>query len=202
MYGLVTTVPPAAEPLTLADAKTHLRVDWDAENDLIWRWVKAARRLTEDHTGRRWLTQTVRLTLDDWAACDDDWWPGVGQVIRLPVRPVQSVATIKYYDIGGVRQTMAVGLYQTWLDHDPPLVAPAPLTVWPTPQSGRLGGVEIVFVAGESSLTAVPEQVRAAILLTLGYWYGNRGDGDDPAKLGLPAGALRILDSLDQSGYR
>lgn len=202
MYGLKTIAPPVTEPVPLADAKLHLKIDWAEEDALVARWIAAARELTEEYTSRRWLTQTVRLTLDYWVADRDDWWPGVGQVVRLPVRPVQSITSIKYYDIAGVQQTMAAGAYQTWLEHEPPLIAPTPLTVWPTLQSGRIGGVEIVFVAGEPTTATVPARAREAILLTLGYWNGNRGDGADPTKLGLPPGALRLLDSLDSSGYR
>lgn len=198
MYGLSVVTPPAAEPVDLTRAKANLRVAHTADDALITGWITAARELTESHTGRRWVTQTLKLTLPEWPAADR---PEIG----LPVRPVSAVNAVRYYDVAGTLRTLDAAGWQTWLDHGPPLVAPAPAAVWPTTQTDRLAAVEIEFVAGYGAAAAVPEGAKAAIQLCLAYWYENRGDGRDPhatpESLGIPAGAKRLLDSLWTGEY-
>lgn len=215
MYGLRLTAAPAEEPVTLARAKLHLRVDHTVEDSLITAWIAAARGLTEQHTGRRWVTQRLRLTL---AA-----WPGAGDgsrhvnppreivgAVPLPVEPVVSVDAVSYYATNGTLTALADGTgYQTWLDHSPPLVMPAPGTRWPVLQAGRTPAAQVDFTAGYGDAAAVPEQAKAALLLCLGYWYENRGDGTDPTMmnglpqtLGIPPGAKWLLDSVRAEGYR
>lgn len=198
---------PAEEPVTLARAKLHLKVDHDVEDELIDSWVTAARLMTEAHTGRRWITQELRLTLADWP-CEE--MAGAAGVIRLPVAPVVSVEKVEYYAADGtLTETEAAdGIWQTWLDHSPPLVAPAPETTWPTVQTGRLGAVRVEFTAGYGDIDDVPEGAKAAILLCLAHWYENRGDGFDPTAvsslpqtLGIPPAAKRLLDSLATGAY-
>lgn len=166
MYGLTVITAPASEPVSLTLAKAHLRIDHSAEDDLITSWIKAARILTESHTGKRWITQSLRLSLD--------WWPDE-VTIRLPVSPVSAITAVKYRDLDGTEQTLDSDLYQTWLDHNPPLLSPAPGETWPDLELDRLNPVTVEFTAGTSSAD-VPEQVKTAILLTLGNWDENRGD--------------------------
>lgn len=223
MYGLTTIAEPAEEPVTPDRAKLHLRVSDDAEDDLVGGWIAAARQLTERHTGRRWVSQQLRMTLADWPDGGGGSWvqnyisrttglsaAGVSGAVPLPVEPVSSVDAVRYYDLGGTLRTLAEGTqYQTWLDASPPLVAPAPLKVWPVVQVGRLAAVQIDFTAGADDADAVPEQAKAAVLLCVGYWYENRGDAEDhtamaglPQTLGMPPGAKRLLDMMATEGYR
>lgn len=204
MYGLSVVTPPAAEPLDLTRAKANLRVAHTADDALITGWITAARELTESHTGRRWVTQTLRLSLDDWPDPIGDG-DQTASLVRLPVAPVQDVTAVRYWDVGGVYQTLDPARYQTWLDHSPPLLAPAPLKIWPVTQPGRIGAVQVEFTAGYGAADAVPEGAKAAVQLCLAYWYENRGDGRDPhglpESLGLPPGAKRLLDSLWTGEY-
>lgn len=204
MYGLTAIAGPDEEPLSLADAKAHLRIDPDyhGEDGLVADWVAAAREMAEGHTGRKWVTQELRLTLPGWP-CGSA--AGVAGAIRLPVEPVASVDAVKYYAADGVLTTLPDSLYQAWLDHSPPLVAPAPLASWPAIQADRLGPVRVEFTAGYGDAGAVPAALRAAIRLCLAYWSEHRGDGVDPASLpqslGLPRGAKRLLNLLDTGRY-
>lgn len=189
-YSLTTTSPPTSEPVSLALAKTHLRIDHDEEDELVKVWISAARRLAEEYTGKRWATQTLRMYL-----------PGFPDgAIELPVEPVSSVTSVTYKDTAGDSQTLVSGTdYQTWLDHSPPLILPEPDADWPDTEFDRAQAVTVTFVAGGGE---VPDMVKSAILLTLGYWDGNRGDGENAAEMGLPAGAKRLLDLLWTGSYR
>ncbi len=73
---------PASEPVTLADAKTFLRVDHDADDVLIGSLIAAARRLVETATRRALITQTWRLVRDAWPA------GGRLRVLPAPLRGV------------------------------------------------------------------------------------------------------------------
>lgn len=220
-YGLSVITGPAEEPVSLDRAKVHLRVDHDVDDELISGWIAAARGLTEQHANRRWVEQQLRMTLADWPDGGGGSWvqtyiaratgltSEMAGAVPIPVEPVPSVEAVKYYGLDGTLTTLAGSAYQTWLDHSPPLVAPAPLTVWPVVQVGKLAAVQIEFTAGYGTAAEVPEQAKAAILLCLGYWYENRGDGMDPTvamgmpqTLGIPPGAMRLLNSMNTDGYR
>ncbi|QJW94699.1 head-tail connector protein [Frigoriglobus tundricola] len=213
-YGLTLTTPPAAEPLTLAQAKAHLNVSpgVTADDDLITDLIRAAREQTELETGRRWMTQTLTMSWHTFPYRDDpgmkfasDYWPGMVPgyypVLILPYEPVQSIVSLTYFDPNGVPQTLTEGTdFLTWLDHSPPLAYPYPGKLWPFTQTSRLGAVSCQFVAGYASADQVPARVRSAMKLAIGYWYEHRGDSDDPTELGLPLGAVRLLRSL-HTGY-
>lgn len=186
MYGLTTITGPASEPVTLAVAKAHLRIDHDAEDALITGWIAAARGLTESYTGKRWVTQSLRLTLGGWP---DD------AEIRLPVEPVSAVTAVKYVDVDGTERTLDAGLYQTWLEHSPPLLLPAVGESWPDLQTEKRRAVVVEFTAGDAA-DAVPELAKTAILLTLGNWDENRGSAGQ-----LPESARAILDLLWNGSY-
>lgn len=57
---------PAVEPITLSEAKAHLRVTDTVEDALISNLIKAAREEVEQATGLALITQEWRLYLDSW----------------------------------------------------------------------------------------------------------------------------------------
>lgn len=197
-YSLTVTAAPAVEPVTTAEAKAHLRVDHSTEDSLIAGLVQAARELCEAYTGRRFVTQTVRVSYADFPRGEYAW----DSAVRFPVEPVQSVSSVQYYDGDGTLTTLGASAYQTWLDHSPPLIGPAPNGVWPSVQEDRQPAVLVTAVVGYGLAAAVPQMVKAAVLLAVGDWYANRGDGASPHRDGLPAGAKRLLDLLWPGGYR
>ncbi len=194
MYGLTTTTGPAEEPIELALAKKHLRIDHDDEDTLIEAWIKAARELTEVHCSKRWVTQSVRATFDSW--------PGDG-IIRLPIEPVSAIGSVKYLDANGTLTTIGSSNYQSRLDGSPPIIAGVANYYWPSVQYGAMNPVRVEFTAGYGAASAVPASVKAAMLLCLGYWDQNRGGepSETPAALGMPAGARALLMSLWSGNY-
>ena len=79
---LILTGPPAAEPVTLADAKAWLRLDGDHEDELRpASLVASAREQVERLTGLALIDQTWRLSLDAWPAVASvalSRWPVAG----------------------------------------------------------------------------------------------------------------------------
>ena len=200
-HSIAVTTQPSVEPVTLAELKGHCRVEHDSDNALLVEWGKAARSMVEAAAGgRKLLTQTVRVQMADF--------PANGEPIRLPVWPVQAVTGVTYRRSLDGAETALTG-FQTWLDHDPPLLAPPVAdSSWPFVDERYLNAVTITLTAGETSVASVPGHAKQAILLTVGYWHGFRGDGRDPAEAesipgeaGLPAGAVRLVDLLTQKRY-
>ena len=73
---------PAAEPVTLAEAKAHARIDGEAEDGLVGSLIAAARAEVENRTGRALVTQKWRIVKDQVPASG---------VMRLAPAPVRSV---------------------------------------------------------------------------------------------------------------
>ena len=63
---LQLVTPPAEEPVSLAEAKLHLRVDFPNEDALITALIAAARQAAETLTGRQLVTARWKLVLDSF----------------------------------------------------------------------------------------------------------------------------------------
>lgn len=151
----------------LADAKRHCRVEHDEENALITSLVAAATSHLDGWDGvlrgRALGTQTWR---QDFTCFADR--------ISLPLAPVQSVTSIKYYDFDGVLQTVAPADYALFEDALSPYVCLASGASWPASVQSRVNAVQIVFLAGYVDVGKVPDPIKQAILLLVGHWYENR----------------------------
>jgi hypothetical protein len=101
--ALKQKVAPAVEPLTLEEAKNHLRVDADIDEDdaLINNLIAAARQDCEKFQNRAYITQTWELWLDAWPEKD---------YIELPLPPLQEPAvTAGSFVTGAVYRILTVG---------------------------------------------------------------------------------------------
>src|SRR6185503_18271607 len=86
--SLQLITPPAIEPVTLAGAKLHLKVDTTDDDTLITQLITTARARTEWHTQRALNTQSWILWLDCWPPCG---------IIEIPLPPLQSVSSVTVY---------------------------------------------------------------------------------------------------------
>lgn len=177
--GLVQTTPPAAEPISLSEAKLHCRVDGDAEDALITALIVAARGMAENQTGRALVTQQWKQTFDAFPVA----------AIALDKSPLASVQSVKYYDAAGVLQTLAGSAYTVHTSGLAGLVAPAAGTAWPGTQD-RPEAVEIAFTAGYGNAAAVPQEIKQWMLLQIGHWYARRESA------GETMDALPFVDAL------
>ncbi len=165
--------PPAVEPITLVEAKSHLRVDHSDDDILISAMISAARTYCEQWTARAFITQTWELVLDDFPINE----------ILIPLPPLQSIDSIKYDDTGGVEQTVGTLDYSIDTVNQPGWVVPV-TTGWPTNVWDGINSVRIRYVAGYDPGTNspidlaanVPASLKAAIFLYLGQLYDQRED--------------------------
>lgn len=168
MFGLTVVTAPAEEPLTLIEAKEHLRFSHDYEDGLIRSLIVAARKHCETVTGRAFITQTLRLTRDSWPSWKE------GYEFRLPKPPLLTVTNIQYTDVDAVTQTVSAATYVVDATSLPGRIALAYGEAWPTDAIEQIGAVKVNYTAGYGAAAAVPETIKAAMKLLIGHWFANR----------------------------
>lgn len=165
-YGLRLVSSAAIDPVSLAEARAHCRIDESADDGLVAGYIMAARSYIENATGLSLITQTWEMTLHDWPHADEG--------IVLPRQPVQSITSVQYYDTSGALQTLSSAAYEIDTTAMPAQIKLADGYSWPQ-LDDKLVSVIVRFVAGYgSSPGAIPEAIRHAILLMVGHFYANR----------------------------
>lgn len=146
-------------PVTLSEAKAHLRVDHEIEDALIAGFIEAAVAYLDGWhgvLGRAIVTQTWELVLPAFPSCG----------IRLPLGPVSSVESIAYLDADGESQTLAEEVYT--LDGERVVLAAG--ASWPTTAVAP-AAVTVRWIAGDE---ACPAPLRHAILAVAADMYEHR----------------------------
>ncbi len=155
---------PAAEPITLAEAKQFLRVEHDDDDDVIAALIAGSRIHVETQTRRALITQSWRLARDAWPDC--------GWLAVLPV-PLRTLDAARVYRLDG--STLALDVAAFAIDK---IAAPARLAftrgALPAPER-PIAGIEVDVTSGYGDADDVPEPLRQAIRLLVAHWYENRG---------------------------
>lgn len=176
---LQLVTPPTQEPVSLIDAKLHLRVDFDEDDTLIASLISAARQAAETLTGRQFTTARWKQVLDCFPGPSLMGVPAgqsfslPGHAILLPKCPVQSVVSINYLDMASVLQTMPASTYTVDAACEPARITPVFGQIWPIclPQ---IGAVSVTFDAGYGDASNVPEGIKCWIKLRVGSLYAHR----------------------------
>lgn len=172
----ILVTPPAILPVSLAEAKLHLRIDPDLtlEDTLVTGLIAGATGYLDGWTGilgRCLVEQTIRQDFDALAPC-----------LPLPLGPVMEIVSVGYTDANG----------------DTATVDPASYSV-KTDGGGRSrvefdgvsasGAASVTYKAGYATIpevpadgetpaipaqSTVPEAIKIAIKLFVGAWYENR----------------------------
>lgn len=200
---LVQTLAPACEPISLQDARLHLRLtdsDPTTEDPLILMLIGAARRYAESYTGRSFITQSWRLVLDEFRTNDQG-----DPRIDLDHGPVGAIASVVYRNMAGAAQTITWAAAQDCIQRStdgmliadlsgaPARISPAFGCTWPSalPESGA---VAVNYTAGYGSAPgAVPQGIRQWMLVRVATLFQNRDE------VSLAAGkvqASRFVDAL------
>jgi uncharacterized phiE125 gp8 family phage protein len=165
-----------SEPVTLFEAKTHLRLEATGslpvgyDDEYITGLITAGREWCENYLGRSLIPKTLDLLLDDFPHCD----------IPLPYGPVTSITSIKYIDYNGTEQTLASNQYVLYFVNEKALIRPAYSITYPSVRAER-NAVRIKYLTGYATPALIPEAIKQAIKLYIGDLYENRlGQMDRP----------------------
>lgn len=185
-----TTARDATLPVSLAEAKDHLRVIGDDLDSEVAAALEAAVEYCETASGRALrLSHSVTQTYYDWPL----------NPVRLSRQPVKSITSVTYYDAYNTLQTVATSDYRliaggdhaAFLEFDDNFTEPT--------LAERFDAMAVNYVAGYTSAAAVPAAAKFAIRTVLSELFG---DLDAAQAAASRATANRLLSSIDWGCYR
>jgi uncharacterized phiE125 gp8 family phage protein len=192
--------PATADLVTLAEAKAHLRILHDDDDD----YISALCETVRDHlTGENgWLgvsvlPQTWELTFSRFPCYDVEWPPAwqpmqtarPRSAVPLPRPPLVSVIGVFYTPSSGVEEEITdFRTYGTAIQAGAYLM-PARNKNWPTTDD-EPGSVRIRYTAGYATL---PKAIKHAALLLIGHWYENREAATEAKMNDLPMAVSALL---------
>lgn len=161
--GLILKVAPSVEPVTLAEAKLHCKVDGTDDDALITSLIATARKQAEQRTNRALITQQWEYTLDSFPARID-----------LPKPVLASVQSVKYLDGDGALQTLASTEYQVVTSELAGYIQPAYGKSWPSCRV-QPDSVVVAYTAGYgTSLSSEEQGIKSWMLMAIGTLYNQR----------------------------
>jgi uncharacterized phiE125 gp8 family phage protein len=169
----------ATEVVTLVDAKRHLKVDFDEDNEYITSLIQAASVWINTWLGLSLGSRQWSLTLDKFPESR----------LYLPVPALSSVESVEYTDVDGVSQSYAAFRVFGLDAKDPGYILPAVGDPWPL-ISTEPESVIVEFTAGAAE---IPASIRHAVLLLVGGWYWNRESVSDKPVGAVPFGVDALL---------
>ena len=165
---------PAVEPVTLAEAKAHLRVDSSDEDTLVSSLVTAARIHIELACSKVLITQSWKLYFDRWPS---------RTCVEIPIAPLQEISAVKIYDADDNSENLDASGWYVDTASSPCRLVRRPVAIWPDP-ARPANGIEITLTAGYGNTASdVPQTLRQAILLLVAHWFETR----EPVILGESA---------------
>jgi uncharacterized phiE125 gp8 family phage protein len=172
--ALVMMAGPAAEPISLAEAKAHLRIDGNDEDALLASLIAAARMAVERTLSLALITESWSLYLDGW--------PRSGTIV-LPIQPAQAVTAVRVYDPDDEPATVNSETYSVDVLSEPARLVLSAGAVQLSP-ARLLNAFEVAFTAGYGDEASdIPSPLRHAIKLLVAHWFEQR----EPVVLGAAA---------------
>jgi uncharacterized phiE125 gp8 family phage protein len=163
--SLILVTPPAALPLSLAEAKAAARIEGNDDDALVASLIRAAVAEVDGKFG--WLGRQLISATWDYRTSFAPW------VIRVPLPPLIEVISVSYTDPDGVPQVVDPSMYFVAGigGADPARIIPEIGASWPATRR-QPAPVTVRFVAGfGDSWNSVPEDLRAALSLMVAASY-------------------------------
>ncbi len=166
---------PVKEPVSVAEALQHLRVDEltnptenAAQEAEIGRMIAAARFYLEQSTGRTIHETTLEITLDKFPLCP----------VRLPrATPLIAISSMKWKDTAGTETTITASDYIADTDSDPGQLVRAYGISWPSTTLFPSNPIRIRYRAGiptTSPETECGAEIKLPMMLMVAGMWENR----------------------------
>lgn len=178
---IVGTPSSASEPLTTAEVKTHLRIDFTDDDAYLSALITAARQYAEVTQGRAIVSATYVEKYDAFP------W-----MIYVPSPPLISVTSIAYLDTAGDSQTLSSSLYTVDTSSMVGRITPAYGYTWPSTQD-VINAVTLTYVAGYAGASDVPQTTKQAMLMLISHWYEHRSAVADVQMMPVPMAVQTLL---------
>lgn len=179
--------PPAAEPVTLAEAKEHLRLETAEDDGYVTTLIQAARQYIEEVCWRGVVTQTMETVLDGFPC---------GDKVELRGGNLGGITSVTYTDPDGVSQTLSPSAYEADTVSVPGRLLLAYEEDWPSTRA-RWDAVRVRYTVGWAAAD-VPAPLRQALLLLVAQMYEQRV----PEVTGASIGKLEFAVDALLSPYR
>lgn len=159
---IATLSGPLTYPVTLGEARDHLRVDGDHDDAAITRAVAAATAACERHAQARFMRQIIRWTTA----------PSVEGNLILPLGPVRSVDLVVVTTAAGDVVLPPADYVCTGVGERITGLAMAPGRCWPAPAAIPYP-VAVTLTVGWLP-AELPGDVRSAVLMATARYYEDR----------------------------
>ncbi len=161
------TVSPSTTPISVAEAKQHLRIDHDGDDNYIATLIAVATANVEEFLRKAMIQQTRREDVHEF--------PAAQFVLELP--PLQSVTSLEYTATDGSTATVGSTVYDVDVVNIPGRVILGKDQTWPTPIESQHDAVRLTYVTGYATASsAVPPTYQHALKLLIERYYEYRGD--------------------------
>jgi uncharacterized phiE125 gp8 family phage protein len=193
--SLTVATPPAIYPVSLAEAKSHLRVDEDFLDDdsYIQSLVAAATDHVEGVSDRSLIRRQYRMRFDLFPAWD----------IPLPRPPIAyGPIEVTYVPSDGVYSPVSYTNFREDRDATPAVIRPQWNGTWPTTR-GAENDVTVTYWAGygEDSISC-PAPARHCILMIASHWYSTRESVIQGGMNPVPMAVEILLGAINWGQYR
>ena len=175
-------IPPAVEPVSLADAKDWLKIDGPDEDKIISALITSARLAVEAATGLMLITQTWRLSLDAW--------PQSGTLL-LTHAPLQDVESFWFPDQNGNLQIVPLTNLNINAGGREPKLTLRGNVLLPLQNQSAMA-LDLRFGYGDTA-DKIPEPLKLVIKMLVALWHENRGDDGASASLRWPEQVTALL---------
>lgn len=181
---------PAVEPVTLAEAKAHLRVDDTNSDAEIAAMIRAAREWVESYLDRSLVYTQWRATYDTFP------WE-----FELPRPPIASAGTatattVTYTLETGSTATLSATTYRVDRAATPGVIRTVYGGTWPGHLADQ-NAIAVTWWGGYgANASEVPQGIKNAMLLCITELYEKRGTGEPPAA------AKALLDAYRWGSYQ
>jgi uncharacterized phiE125 gp8 family phage protein len=180
---IVVTTEPSPEPISVAEAKSHLRIDWPDDDTYLGILITSARQWMEKVLRRALITQTIKATLTLPKSLEGQLSGPISSLsygIEIPRPPLISITAVEAESSVSTWQSLMNGSdYVVDSDSEPAKIylASSAFSLWSANLNfpGAKPRIRVTYQAGYGATSdKVPAAIRESLLQAIGYLYENR----------------------------